>query len=291
MLDICMSISHKFQTDPHSGRVLTLTDGATEVICALDFGLRILHLSCVGMPNLFYEQPVDLSDGLCTSQGWRLYGGHRLWCAPESNSSYYPDNIPVGYELLPDGVRLTQQVDPWLKVQKQMTLRFEPDGSILLVHSIKNTSDAPVTLASWGISTLGDGIAEIIFDSGTPGCLNPERVLALWGETCLNDERVTFSKNRVHARHLPRPEEYKIGLYSKSGRAVFQNKAQQFELVFSSDAFGQYPDGGCNFELYLDAHVMELETLGPLCTLSPGEPTGHWERWHVCKSSSIADGV
>ena len=277
-------LEYEVRTEPRSGRVLAMTDGKTEVACALDFGIRILHLSCVGMQNLFYEQPQDLSDGLCTPEGWVIHGGHRLWCAPESDLSYYPDNAPVQYELLPDGVRLTQPDDPWLNVRKRLVLQFAPDGDILVQQSVENVGEAPVTLASWGVNTLaGGGHAEIWFDGGAGGGFNPTRGLSLWGDTSLADERVSFAKERVYARHLPRSEYFKLGLYSKSGRAEFANRGQRLKLTFGSDDVGRYPDGGCNFELFLDPNVMELETLGPVCTLATGQRASHWERWHVCR--------
>ncbi len=277
-----VEVLQQVRNEPGRGRVLYLSDGRTEAAAALDFGIRIVRLSRVGMQNLFYEQLADLSDGLCTPEGWKIYGGHRLWCAPESELTYCPDNEPVQYEPLADGVRLTQPVDLRLMVQKQLTLRFEADGGILLEHSVKNMADAPVTLASWGVNTLaGGGRAEVWFDGGAPGDFTPSRSLALWGRTNLADARVSFAKDRVYARHLPRPEYCKLGLYSKSGRAEVCNRGQRLELTFGADAFGRYPDGGCNFELFLDENVMEAETLGPVCTLAPGETAGHWERWRV----------
>ena len=41
-----------------------------------------------------------------------------------------------------------------------------------------------------------------------------------------------------------------------------------------------YPDRGCNFELYTDPNILEVETLGPLTMLSPGEKTEHVETWN-----------
>ena len=48
------------------GKMLFLTDGKTEIGCALEFGIRVSHLSAVGMENIYYEQPADCSDGLIT---------------------------------------------------------------------------------------------------------------------------------------------------------------------------------------------------------------------------------
>lgn len=273
---------HALIRDPEAGRLLWLSDGVTELKVSLDYGPRILHLSCVDMENLFYAQPADLSDGLATPEGWRLRGGHRLWAAPEGDLSYYPDNEPVAWELLEDGVRLTQPVDPWLQIRKRIELHYEPDGAILVLQSIENAGTQPASLASWGVNTFaGGGYAEAEFEGSEPGSFRPGRFLSLWGQTSLADPRITLKQNRVCAQHLPRQEYFKIGLYSHSGRATLWNRRQRLELSFGADAFGRYPDGGCNFELFLDPNIMELEALGPLCTLAPGEQACHWERWRV----------
>ena len=68
-----MQIEHRM--DAKRGNLIWLSDGRTEAAAALDFGIRIVHLSCAGKPNLFYSQPDDLSDGLATEAGWRIYGG------------------------------------------------------------------------------------------------------------------------------------------------------------------------------------------------------------------------
>ena len=56
-----MQIEHRM--DAKRGNLIWLSDGRTEAAAALDFGIRIVHLSCAGKPNLFYSQPDDLSDG------------------------------------------------------------------------------------------------------------------------------------------------------------------------------------------------------------------------------------
>ena len=62
-----MQIEHRM--DAKRGNLIWLSDGRTEAAAALDFGIRIVHLSCAGKPNLFYSQPDDLSDGLATEAG------------------------------------------------------------------------------------------------------------------------------------------------------------------------------------------------------------------------------
>ena len=86
-----MQIEHRM--DAKRGNLIWLSDGWTEAAAALDFGIRIVHLSCAGKPNLFYSQPDDLSDGLATEAGWRIYGGHRFWSSPESTRCRIPSSL------------------------------------------------------------------------------------------------------------------------------------------------------------------------------------------------------
>jgi hypothetical protein len=40
-----------------------------------------------------------------------------------------------------------------------------------------------------------------------------------------------------------------------------------------------YPDFGCNFEVFTNPDFLELESLGPMVGLGPGESMSHTERW------------
>ena len=200
-----MQIEHRM--DAKRGNLIWLSDGRTEAAAALDFGIRIVHLSCAGKPNLFYSQPDDLSDGLATEAGWRIYGGHRFWSSPESTRSYYPDNAPVACELLADGVCLRQRTNPWTGFEKTLILRFLPDGRLSAEHILTNRNPQTVQAAAWGVCTLrGGGTARIPFPGGTAGEYTPGRVLSLWGQTSLADERLQFGPEEICAADGARHE-------------------------------------------------------------------------------------
>ena len=121
-------MKHWETTDPEWGRILHLSDGKTEVSAALDFGIRVVGLSAAGEPNLFYRQPEDDQE-YRTPKGWRLYGGHRLWTAPEGDWSYYPDNAPVSWELSEEGVSLEQV--PYVLSDMQVLFRMTACGIVM----------------------------------------------------------------------------------------------------------------------------------------------------------------
>ena len=263
------------------GKVLWLWDEHAEVGVALEFGIRVVHLSCPGMENLYYVQPADLSDNFITEKGWRLYGGHRMWLAPESADSYYPDNDPVSYTVEGNSVLVTQNPDPWLQLRKSLRITFA-DGTVRLDHSFENLSDETRIGASWGVNTLdGGGEAEIVF-AGERG-YNPKRVVSLWGHTNLHDPRLHFTADSLKATHMQVPEYLKVGLYVNPGKAVLRNKGQQLTITFDAQSLESYMDNGCNFELYLCAKFMELESLGVRTEIQPGQSACHSEVWQLTK--------
>lgn len=277
-------MKQEIKQHPVLGRVLYLSDGRTELAVTLDCGIRIVRLCLVGKENLFYEQPSDLSDGLTTPEGWRIYGGHRLWMAPESDLTYSPDNAPVTCTSVPNGICMVQAVDAWTGLQKSVEVRYEPDGAIRVIHAMKNCGDAPIRAAAWGVSSMAPGGQAIVPLPRHDGkCIsNPHRSFCLWNTTTLGDPRLTFELERLILRQDANVSDYfKLGLYSDEGRVEYRNFGQSFTITFSPHAQEEYTDMGSNLELFANTRVQEIETLGVYKELSPGETTTHTEFWRV----------
>lgn len=277
---VMMKIQCNIQNTPR-GRILFLSDGKTEVGCALDFGIRVTHLSVAGMDNIFYEQSDDLKDGLFTQKGWRLYGGHRIWNTPDSETCNYPDNDAVSYLLTGDGVVLTQKEEKWRQIEKTLELGFLLDGKIKVVNKVKNKGDKKLITAAWGINTLCGGHIEIdILPAETEGRA-PGRSIALFGQTSPIDPRLRWEDKKLTAVFKPKGTEMKIGLYTASGKAVCTNKGQRFLLSFGAEYFGEYPDLNSNVEVYMNHSFIEIETLGKRVLLNSGQSVEHIEYWQV----------
>lgn len=278
-----MAIHFEVRQHPLHGRILFMTDGKTEVGGALDFGVRIVHLAAAGRENLLYEQPADLSDSLATPEGWRIHGGHRFWAAPESSLSYYPDNDPVDCERLPSGFVLRQRTDPWTGMQKELAAVFADDGSLCVTHTLIYEGEESVQAAAWGVTTLkGGGEAFYPFPKAEGSEFSVNRTLALWGDTALSDERLVFEKDGIRARHTGSDRYFKLGIYSAAGNIRMWNLGQELTICFDVYPMEEYAaDRGCNAELYLNPHIMELETLGVTGTLRKGERVSHTETWKI----------
>jgi hypothetical protein len=51
----------------------------------------------------------------------------------------------------------------------------------------------------------------------------------------------------------------------------------------------EYPDFGCSVEIFTNAAMLEVETLGPLTTLEPGSAVEHIEQWSLDRASALND--
>jgi hypothetical protein len=54
------------------------------------------------------------------------------------------------------------------------------------------------------------------------------------------------------------------------------------------DAVQNYPDWGCNVEIYCNDKFIELETLGPMVKLESGAEVQHAEVWELFDNLKLA---
>lgn len=250
----------------------------------LAFGLRILYFSRVGQQNVFYEQPAD-TGYLSTPEGWRVFGGTRLWLAPESGHALYaPERKPVLCEWRKETLLVTQAEDPLLHVVKQMEITESDDpNGVNIVYRVINTGDKPLTGAPWAISAMREGGTLTAPFSANAGAdeAKPERILSLWNTTELDDPRFTLRGQAVSVEQQPLDSDCKLGLFCPAGTAHYALPEQTFTKAFSADTGAVYPDGGVNLEIYACRWMLEFETLAPLRAVLPGEAAEHCEYWRI----------
>ena len=269
----------------HFGDCLWLENGAWEMGIPLSFGLRILFFARAGQENVFFEQPAD-ADYLTTTEGWRIYGGTRLWFAPESEHPLYqPERQPISYAWTDGTLVLTQNEDQALHLVKQMEIAKEAGdpNSVSIRYRVTNTGSEPLTGAPWAVSAMREGgVCTVPFAAQSSEITaRPERLLSLWNTTSLGDERLAFSERTVAVRQKPLDAYFKLGLYSAAGTGSYALPEQTFTKEFFVAQDAAYPDGGVNLELYCCRWMLEFETLAPISVLQPGDSAEHEERWTV----------
>jgi hypothetical protein len=253
-------------------------------------GPRIVGLSLRGSDNLL----ADLHDmSADTPLGkYHFLGGHRLWISPESiEKTYIPDQTGLEVKPTPAGVRLTGQTEAVSGVRKTVLIELEPDRpAVKLTHTITNENSSPITLAAWAISMFRQGgsliLPQPVGNTDQAGLL-PNRVLVLWPYTRINDPRLVLRDDHLLLRAQPALPPIKIGYQSTAGWMAYWRDGILFRKSFDLHPGEPYPDGGCNAETYCADRFIELETLGPLVTLAPGQNTQFCETWELFESLDV----
>ncbi|HEX6907712.1 MAG TPA: hypothetical protein VF154_13940, partial [Terriglobales bacterium] len=181
-----------------------------------------------------------------------------------------------------------ESTSPGTGLQKEMEVRLARQGThVMVVHRITNRSAVATEMAPWALTVMEAGGRAILpFAPRQPMSkqhLLPEGVMALWSYTDLADARWRLGTRYLqlttevstHARF----REQMIGIYNPSGWAAYFRSGHLFVKRAAVEAGKTYPDFGCNFETYTEPGFLELETLGPLRTLKPGESAEHTEHW------------
>ena len=267
------------------GDGLRIRNGSVEVVCALDFGPRIVRYRYRGGANVLGDAP-DVA--VTTPLGsWRPRAGHRLWAAPERMpGSYAPDDDPVDAEILGERtVRIAQWKDA-SGLEKEMEISLADSGSAVSVrHRITNRNAWSAEIAPWALTIVRPGGAAVIpsepFRSHDESLL-PARPLGLWSFTDLSDPRWAFVPRALVLRPDPaRRTPQKAGAGNTLGWCACVWDREVFVKRFDWDSDARYPDFGCNNEIYAEGDFLELESLGPLRLLPPDGVAEHTERWFL----------
>jgi len=260
-----------------------LNNGLISLEVLAEAGPRIVRLSAFGKDNLFADIPTAVS----TPHGDFFFrGGHRLWHAPESlPRTYIPDNDSVSIEELTDGMRLKGATEVGTGITKVIEIHLTVDQAVITIkHTLQNDSLWQVELAPWALTMFRLGgtviLPQPVGNADQNGLLN-NRILALWPYTTINDSRLVLRDDFILIHASENPSSFKLGYYNPHGWMAYWLDGILFRKTFNISAGAAYPDGGCNTETYCNDQFVELESLGALVRLEPGEETTLTETWEL----------
>ena len=201
--------------------------------------------------------------------------------------SYHLDNGPVNWrhddfsgETVVEAIQDTPQ-----RLRKTLGILCPAQGTrVSLRHTVINEGEQPITLALWAVTVMRPDGLEIIPQPALgehPRDLLPNRGIVLWAYTDLSDLRLTLGTRFWLLRQAVDYPPIKIGLAHRERWIAYVLSDSLFIKTFEYDLGALYPDGGCNFETFADSEILEIESLGPLVTLNPGQAANHHETWHL----------
>jgi len=269
--------------DFHGEPTVELANEHVRVEMLAESGPRIVRLELAGSSeNLLGEVP-DVSWDTPWGK-YRLRGGHRLWVAPENPPlTSAPEEGSLVVSEIPGGLRLERPEAP-SGLRKAIEVTLAGGGPKLTVrHELRNEGTETVTRAAWGITIVPLGGVAILPQKQGPldgSEFLPNRSLVLWPYSSICDPRIELGDDLVLMYATPGAPT-KIGHLNRSGCAAYLNRGVLFCKHFEPQIEEQHADLGCNVEVYANERTLELETLGPLKTLAPGDSAVHVETWQL----------
>ena len=162
---------------------------------------------------------------------------------------------------------------------------------VTVQHELINRNQKPYELAVWALTIMNPGGTAIVPQEPYKkhaDALLPARPLVLWHYTDLSDSRYAIGPKFIRlSTDETKPEPQKFGVLNKTGWAAYARNGLLFVKRMKYEEGAAYPDYDCSVEVFTQAGFIEVESLGPLRTLKPGESAEHTERWSLHKDVKV----
>lgn len=264
--------------------------GPYEMMAATGFGPRLLGLKRDDGPDIFVALSPEVSVDHPSGEVYRFWGGHRLWVSPEVPAvTYAPDNH--GCVITSDLENITISA-PTDIAGFEKSLHLSLDGETIRVeHRLRWVGEYAVDASPWALTQLPPGGVAIlpVAGSGDGSPLQADRSLVIWPYTRLDDQRISWEEGSVLI-HTGASEPIKLGSGPTPGAIGYLKDGYLFSKRFETAA-GDYPDRGAVAQIYANDIFCELESLGPLARLEPGDETSYTEVWEVTRCPDLSSAV
>ena len=156
-------------------------------------------------------------------------------------------------------------------------------ASMEVTMRVRNASHHNQEFSVWGLTVCAQGGTAIIPMNTNNTDLLPNRLISVWPYTDLGDSRIRFENTQITVQQDPTiTAPLKLGVDLGKGYVEYHLGEDVFKKQYRTRHDTQYyPDGGCSFETYANDQFIELESLGELKTVKPGETSVLTEIWTI----------
>jgi hypothetical protein len=165
--------------------------------------------------------------------------------------------------------------------------------TVTVSHRITNHSLFTLEFAPWALTMMApSGLAVSGFPPRGRHPINLEATnpLVMWAYTNLADPRWKFTKKYLTLRQDPENSDpQKLGSFNPNTWVAYLLNGEVFVKRAKADPSKTYTDFGCSFEMFTNSDFLEVETLGPVTKIPPGQTTEQVERWGIYRKAAPAD--
>jgi hypothetical protein len=243
--------------------------------------------------NVIWENPEEYGQTYPITMDWHNYGGYKAWVAPQDLWGWPPDpfldfgkaNVEVLQE--PKGLPVLRLTGcPSLKtgILFVKEISMSPSGEVTVRQKMYNIGGKPVSYSIWGVTQVKTPCF-VVFPVKNRSKF-PEKISYIMAES-RNSRQFDVKDGLCITRYAG--ELGKIGADSDGPWMIwFSDDIAYVKLFDPMDELATYPDGGCSVEVFTSEAKLgyvEMEILGPIAELDPGESTELTERWRIFKLS------
>ncbi len=278
-----------------------IRNSVVRLVVVPQIGGRIMEYS-LGGENALWQNEDELGKltGDDAGKVWRNYGGYKAWNAPESrwqqaNPDFTYDSLPAQAEPLPDGHGLRVTTSPIPHLGYQFTrdiILADTTSRVRLIERMRNISDHDITWSVWDVTqvrvpcwiafplsnksafpqacnvlTPKGGALKQMLRRGDIGVLRYDNLTENWTTDAMAGWMAYIRNQLAYTKHWATR---KVGV--------------------------TYPDGGSDAAFYTCSKdqfggYAEMEVMGPLVTLRPGEETQLTEDWFLSRLNQSAKDI
>lgn len=268
-----------------------LENDSISLLITQSVGPRIISLRLGQNRNLLAEVPDFTLE--CPGEGqFHIWGGHRLWYAPEvPEVTYLPDDRAVEIREVERGLKAIQPQEEKTGIQKSLEIRLPSEDPVVVVdHTLSNRGETARACAPWAITQMRPGGVAILpqnTEFSDPNGLQPNRSIALWPYTDAASPNLIWGNRYSLVKSSLESGPLKIGFPNHPGWLAYYHAGLLFVKKARYQVEGSYYDLGSSSQCYCNDRFLELETLGPKSRLEPGQSTSHREVWEIYSTGGI----
>jgi len=272
-----------------------LSNQHVSILVTRSVGPRIISLRVGQGENLFAELP-DLTLDYPGDGMYHVYGGHRLWHAPEDPTrTYIPDDREVKIALNGSKAIVTQPLEQVTGLQKQLEIKMAADAAVISIkHKLTNCGLWPITCAPWAITQLKvGGVAILPQNQGSfdRHAKLPNRLVSLWPYTDPGSPHIVWGQDYVKLHAELSEGAMKLGFPNRRGWLAYWRENTLFVKRAKYFPDRNYFDYGSSSECFCNPQFLELETIGPISTIEPGGEVEHLEVWEVYPNTPFSEDI
>lgn len=278
---------------------LRLSNERVEVVVVPQVG-RIMSFRFLDGENVFWEdRSLDGRRGDWESKEWVNFGGEKTWPAPEADWIKYTrrkewrpppafDAWPVEARVEGGEVVMTSSIDPFYGVRTTRRLKVY-FHTLHVTTSYERLHGEPAKIGVWTIAQFREPVAVYV----------PVITNSIFGDGYFKFDNQPWSciERKDNYLKITRDPKAAHKMGCDAYRFVWVGEKEKCSVVTLAPRppGGEYPDRGASAEVYTNPDpkkYVELELLGPLSLMKPGDRinfTNRYSLWRRSKADPDAD--